>query len=79
MPQSQAERQLLLDRMIAAQPDEANPFRSHKARARRARLIMQWMDSPARESRDPQFDLSAYTRHWNDGQVTQTPRVPAMA
>lgn len=35
------DRQALLDAMVAAQPDEANPFTSRKARLRRARLILQ--------------------------------------
>lgn len=38
------ERDQLLRRMIAAEPDEANPFRSRKARLRRARLILQRME-----------------------------------
>lgn len=36
-----AEREALLARMVAAAPDAANPFTSHKARRRRARIILQ--------------------------------------
>ncbi|WP_423141618.1 hypothetical protein ACOYW6_12435 [Parablastomonas sp. CN1-191] len=39
-PEGRAE---MLDRMTRAEPDEANPFRSPKARRRRARLMMQGM------------------------------------
>ncbi|TCM37692.1 hypothetical protein [Novosphingobium sp. ST904] len=35
------DRQALLETMVAAPPDAANPFTSHKARMRRARLILQ--------------------------------------
>jgi hypothetical protein len=34
-------RLALLDRMVAAAPDEANPFTSVKARRKRARIILQ--------------------------------------
>lgn len=40
VPQGE-ERRALIDRMVAAAPDEANPFKSPKGRARRARLILQ--------------------------------------
>jgi hypothetical protein len=36
-----AEREELLARMVAAEPDAANPFTSGKARRRRARIILQ--------------------------------------
>lgn len=42
-PASPSEREALLDRMVAAAPDAANPFTSRKARRRRARLILQSM------------------------------------
>lgn len=38
------ERDALLRRMVAAEPDEANPFTSRKARLRRARLILQRLE-----------------------------------
>lgn len=37
-------RQALLDRMVAAEPDANNPFTSAKARRRRTRLMLQSMD-----------------------------------
>ncbi|HQS98128.1 MAG TPA: hypothetical protein PK823_16720 [Novosphingobium sp.] len=42
-PASASERETLLDRMVFAAPDAANPFTSRKARRRRARLILQSM------------------------------------
>ena len=38
-------RAALLDRMVAAEPDANNPFTSGKARRKRARLMLQSMDS----------------------------------
>lgn len=38
MPQTADERRDLLERMVAAEPDEDNPFTSHKSRMRRARI-----------------------------------------
>lgn len=54
------DRQHLIDRMVAAEPDEANPFTSRKARRRRARLLLQ-----ARENGQPgdaakPFDWRSY-------------------
>jgi len=52
-PSSASEREALLDRMVAASPDAANPFTSRKARRRRARLILQSMpaqSTPAQAS-----------------------------
>lgn len=42
---SQLNRQALLERMVAAEPDANNPFTSTKARRRRARLMLQSMDN----------------------------------
>ena len=44
--------------LVAAQPDRANPFRSPKARFKRARLIMQSLGQSFAD-RDPQIGL-----HW---------------
>jgi hypothetical protein len=41
LPQTAEERRELLDRMVAASPDEANPFTAHKSRLRRARVQLQ--------------------------------------
>ena len=42
---SQLNRQALLERMVAAEPDANNPFTSAKGRRRRARLMLQSMDN----------------------------------
>lgn len=63
LPESFEERDALLKRMIAAEPDRANPFRSTKARAKRARLILQSLGRTF-ENAKPRFDLSQYTRNW---------------
>lgn len=62
MPTSFAERDVLLRRMVAAQPDRANPFVSPKARVRRARLIIQSLDRTF--DREPAIDLSQYPNNW---------------
>jgi hypothetical protein len=63
LPETYAERDALLRRMIDAKPDRANPFRAPRARARRARLILQ---SLGRKFDDvtPRFDLSQYGYIW---------------
>lgn len=63
MPQTFEERDSLLKRMIAARPDRANPFRSPRARAKRARLILQSIGTSFR-NRKPRIDLSQYTNIW---------------
>ena len=63
VPESFEERDALLKQMVAARPDKANPFRSGKARARRARLIMQSIEESF-EKRKPRIDLSQYTEIW---------------
>lgn len=63
VPDSFEERDSLLRRMVAAQPDRANPFRSPKARFRRARLIMQSLGQDFRD-REPNIDLSDYPQQW---------------
>ena len=56
-------RTKLLKRMVAARPDRANPFKSPKARLKRARLIMQSIGTSFRD-RKPRIDLSQYTNIW---------------
>lgn len=63
LPDSYEERDALLRRMVDAEPDRANPFRSRRARARRARLILQSLDRRF-ERRKPRIDLSQYTNNW---------------
>ena len=62
-PRNPAERDRLLKRMIDAKPDLANPFASHKARAKRARLILQSLGTRFTD-RKPGIDLSQYTNVW---------------
>lgn len=62
-PRDPAQRDRLLKRMIEAEPDRANPFVSHKARAKRARLILQSIGTRFTD-RKPGIDLSQYTNVW---------------
>lgn len=62
-PTDPVERGELLKRMVAAEPDKANPFTSPKARLRRARLILQSLGREF-ESGKPRFDLSDYAANW---------------
>ncbi|MGV3511423.1 MAG: hypothetical protein ACO1OX_05400 [Novosphingobium sp.] len=43
MVRTASEREELIERIVAAEPDEANPFHSRKARRRRARIMVQSM------------------------------------
>lgn len=63
LPRTFEERDALLRRMIAAEPDRANPFRSTRARAKRARLILQSLGRRF-ENAKPRIDLSEYTSNW---------------
>lgn len=60
-PSDPVARGELLKRMIAAPPDRANPFRSPKARLRRARLILQSLGRRF-DHGAPRFDLGGYGR-----------------
>jgi hypothetical protein len=57
------ERRALINRMVDAEPDRANPFRSRKARLHRAKLIEQSIGRrfPGGKSR---IDLSQYPMNW---------------
>ncbi len=63
IPATFEERDALLKALIAAEPDRANPFTSPRARARRAKLIMQSLGRSFR-TRKPRIDLSEYTSRW---------------
>ena len=63
LPESRRERGRLLRSLIEARPDRANPFRSYKARAKRARLILQSIGTRF-TNRKPGIDLSQYTNVW---------------
>ncbi|MBX7483035.1 hypothetical protein [Qipengyuania qiaonensis] len=62
-PRNPEERDRLLRKLIDAKPDRANPFASHKARAKRARLILQSLGTRFTD-RKPTIDLSQYTNVW---------------
>jgi len=57
-------RQALLERMVAAEPDANNPFTSAKARRRRARLMLQSMDDQRWDNTElsPGFDWREQAR-----------------
>ena len=63
MPETFEERDALLKDLVAADPDRANPFTSPRARARRAKLIMQSLGRSFR-NRKPRIDLSEYSDRW---------------
>ena len=63
MPETFEERDALLKELVAAEPDRANPFVSARARARRAKLIMQSLGRSF-QSRKPRIDLSEYSHRW---------------
>ena len=54
------EREALLERMIAAAPDEANPFTSWRSRRKRARLILQHRAHLQRTQGAEPFDWRTY-------------------
>lgn len=62
-PESYAEREALLKRMIEAKPDRANPFKDRGARAKRARLILASLGQDFSD-REPWIDLSQYPNNW---------------
>jgi hypothetical protein len=62
MPETYEERSALLDKMVAARPDKANPFTDRRQRLRRARLIMQSLGHTF--DREPLIDLSQYPNNW---------------
>ncbi len=65
------DRQALLDAMVAAAPNAANPFTSHKARMRRARLILQHREHMQMQGKP--FDWRTYRPTM---QTTSTEPVP---
>lgn len=73
LPETFEERDALIKRMVAAEPDRANPFVAPKARLRRARLILQSLGRKF-ERAEPWIDLSQYPQNWptlaKAGQVT---------
>lgn len=63
VPETFEERDALLKELVAAEPDRANPFTGVRARARRAKLIIQSLGQDFRD-RKPRIDLSQYTNRW---------------
>jgi hypothetical protein len=63
LPESYEERSALLQRMIDAKPDRANPFTDRRARMRRARLILQSLGRKF-DGAKPWIDLSDYPENW---------------
>lgn len=70
-PKSPEAREDLLRRMAAAKPDRANPFRSHKARRRRARLILQSLGHTFANGKS-RIDFSQYPLNWPELANTKT-------
>jgi hypothetical protein len=68
-------REALLDRMVAAAPDKANPFTSRKARRRRARLILQHREHLGNQ--DQSFDWRTYRRTTKSPDPVLPPKVTA--
>jgi len=62
-PETFSERNELLRRMVEAHPDRANPFRGFRARARRARLIIQSLGHTFDKGRS-WIDFSQYPNNW---------------
>lgn len=57
VPSDPDARRELLERMVAAAPNDENPFTSRKARLRRARLILQHRESQGIETPSPRTTL----------------------
>ncbi|HEY7808285.1 MAG TPA: hypothetical protein VIC34_13900 [Croceibacterium sp.] len=62
LPETYEERSALLDKMVAAKPDKANPFTDRRQRLHRARLIMQSLGVTF--DHEPRIDLSQYPNNW---------------
>lgn len=55
-----AERQALIERMVAAAPDAANPFHSRKTRRKRARILLAAAELRQRSAATEPFDFRNY-------------------
>lgn len=61
LPETADERRDLLERMVAAEPDEDNPFTAHKGRLRRARVQLQHREhQEEQKARSQPFDFRSY-------------------
>jgi len=63
MPATFEERDALIQRMVAARPDRANPFTSPIQRRKRAKLILQSLGRDFGDH-EPWIDLSQYPQNW---------------
>jgi hypothetical protein len=77
VPQTRAERDALLERMVAAPPDEANPFTSRKGRMRRARMILRSREIDQQQQATQPFDWRTYEPSTSHPAPATPPRVTA--
>jgi len=63
VPETFAERDALMKRMVEAKPDRANPFTDRGARTKRARLILASLGRDFGDA-EPWIDLSQYPHNW---------------
>ena len=77
VPQTRAARDALLERMVSAPPDEANPFTSRRARMRRARIILQSREIDQKQEATRPFDWRTYEPSTSHPAPATPPRVTA--
>jgi hypothetical protein len=77
VPQTRAERDALLEEMVAAPPDEANPFTSRKGRMRRARMILAAREYDQKHDATQPFDWRTYEPSTSHPAPATPPRVTA--
>jgi hypothetical protein len=75
VPHSRAERDALLEAMVAAPPDAENPFTSRKGRLRRARIILQSLEQEQKEEAIKPFDWRTYNPSTSHPAPATPPRV----
>lgn len=63
IPATVEERTALIQTLVDAPPDRANPFETRKQRTRRARMIVQSLNRSF-ANRKPRIDLSEYSNRW---------------
>jgi hypothetical protein len=71
-----AARHELIAQMVAATPDEANPFCSIRARSRRARINLQHREQQLRDAATAPFDWRNYALFEQSGEIDPLPTVP---
>lgn len=75
VPDNREERDALLERMVAAEPDAENPFTSRKGRMRRARLILQAREHEQKQAEAQPFDWRTYQPSTSNPAPATPPRV----